>query len=262
MLDAIHRSLRNAIAPSVLCVLLASSAMAADAGVARTKKKPVAAKTKRLDAGAVTDAKGMPAAAGTPAEGAGATIGPDAPKASALAELKRSNAALKKVLQKSSPNWSPEAEAKNSDVRKIVGGFLDFEELGRRSLAKHWEGLTPKQRTDFVATLRELVERSYINQIHGRPDYDLQLTKETKTGNEASVLGTLRTKARGKKVDIALEYKMLWKNGRWVVYDVITDEQSLLENYRAEFGKIIKKESFDALHKRMKKKLEEKTPAP
>jgi len=42
-----------------------------------------------------------------------------------------------------------------------------------------------------------------------------------------------------------MEYKLLIKEGRWLVYDVITDEQSMLENYRAEFGKIINKESFD-----------------
>jgi phospholipid transport system substrate-binding protein len=63
--------------------------------------------------------------------------------------------------------------------------------------------------------------------------------------------------ARGKKVLIALEYKMLYKD-HWVVYDVLTDDQSMLENYRAEFNKIITKESFDALLKKMKKKLDEK----
>jgi phospholipid transport system substrate-binding protein len=63
--------------------------------------------------------------------------------------------------------------------------------------------------------------------------------------------------ARGKKVKVALDYKLMWKD-RWVVYDVVTDEQSMLENYRAEFNKIINKEGFDALLKRMKKKLDEK----
>ena len=57
---------------------------------------------------------------------------------------------------------------------------------------------------------------------------------------------------------MALEYKMLRKANRWVVYDVITDDLSLLENYRAEFNKVIAKESFDALLSKMKKKLSEK----
>ena len=51
---------------------------------------------------------------------------------------------------------------------------------------------------------------------------------------------------------------MFSKGDHWVVYDVLTDEQSMLENYRAEFNKIITKDGFDALMKRMKKKLDEK----
>jgi phospholipid transport system substrate-binding protein len=189
---------------------------------------------------------------------AGAAATPPA-DSSPLADLKKSNTQLKKVLAKQPPNWSPERDARNSEVRKVVGQFLDFEELSHRSLARHWDTLTPKQRIEFVNTLRDLVESNYIKQIHGQPDYELKFDKETKEGNEATVTATLVTSSKGKKVNVALEYKMVWKNGRWVVYDVITDEQSLLENYRAEFNKIISKDGFDALLKRMRKKLEEKT---
>jgi phospholipid transport system substrate-binding protein len=176
------------------------------------------------------------------------------------AELKKSNDTLKKVLQKQPPNWSPERDARNSEVRKVVSQFLDFEELSKRSLARHWDEIKPKQQVEFVDTLRDLVERNYIKQIHGKPDYDLKFDKEAKDGGEATVDATLSTTSKkGKKVDVELEYKMIYKAGHWVVYDVITDEQSLLENYRAEFNKIITKDGFDALIKRMRKKLEEKT---
>jgi phospholipid transport system substrate-binding protein len=180
------------------------------------------------------------------------------PSASPMAELKRSNAQLDKVLQKNRPGWSPEAELQRAEVRKLVGGFLDYGELARRALAKHWDTITPKQRDEFVTTLRELVERSYLKQIHGNAAYNIKYDKEEKTGNEASVTATLHTMSRGKKVEIALEYKMLWKDGHWVVYDVVTDEQSMLENYRAEFNKIINRDGFDALLRKMKKKLAEK----
>jgi phospholipid transport system substrate-binding protein len=184
--------------------------------------------------------------------------GPPPADSSPMSDLKQANAKLKKVLGDRKPSWSPEADVKNAQLKKIVGSFLDFEELAHRSLAKHWDGLTPKQRTDFVKTLRELVERNYVNQIYGQPDYDLKLENESKNGNDASVTGTLHATARGKKVDMALEYKLVYKNGAWLVYDVVTDDLSLLENYRAEFNKIIAKESFDALVARMKKKLEDK----
>ena len=219
-----------------------------------------------LSAGAGARAQGAKKATSKAAKPAvaqttAAPAGPATPPAdsSPLADLKKSNTALKKVLQKQAPNWSPERDAKTCEVRKVVGQFLDFEELSHRALARHWDTLTPKQRTDFVATLRDLVESNYIKQIHGQPDYDLKFDKETKTGSDATVNATLVTTSKGKKVNVALEYKMVYKAGHWVVYDVITDEQSLLENYRAEFNKIIGKDGFDALLKRMRKKLEEKT---
>jgi phospholipid transport system substrate-binding protein len=187
---------------------------------------------------------------------------PSIPSASSspMAELKKSNDALNKLLKKKYPAWSPEAEAQKADVRKLVGGFLDYRELARRSLAKHWDGLTPAQRQEFVATLRELVENSYLKEVTGDPNYVMKYEKEDKTGaegTEATVDATLSTVSRKKKVEIALVYKLVHKD-HWLVYDVVTDEQSMLENYRAEFNKIINKDGFETLLKKMKKKLEEK----
>lgn len=185
-----------------------------------------------------------------------ATPTPPPPGSSPLAELKKSNAALKKLFAKSAPSWSPEQDVKRSEMRKIVNGFLDFEELSHRALARHWESLDNKQRSEFVSVLRELIERNYIKQVHGQPDYDVSFHKETIAGTEATVVATLHGKSRGKKVTVEMDYKLLHKGNRWLVYDVVTDEQSMLETYRAEFNKTIRKESFDALLKRMKKRLE------
>jgi phospholipid transport system substrate-binding protein len=219
-----------------------------------------AAKDAKADAkaDAKKPAKGADKASDKPADKAAAKADPPPASASPMAELKRSNEKLDKILQKNRPNWSPEAELQRSEVRKLVGSFLDYGELAHRSLARHWDTITAKQREDFVGTLRELVERSYLKQVHGNANYNIKYDKETKQDSEATVTGVLNTMARGKKVKIALEYKMLWRGDHWVVYDVVTDEQSMLENYRAEFNKIINKEGFDALMKRMNKKLAEK----
>jgi phospholipid transport system substrate-binding protein len=182
---------------------------------------------------------------------------PPPPGSSPMADLKKSNDSLDRLLKKKYPAWSPEAEAQKADVRQLVGGFLDYRELARRSLAKHWDTLTATQRKEFVASLRDLVERSYLRQVTGDPNYTMKYQKETTEGTNATVEATLTTLTRGKKVTIALVYNLVHKE-RWLVYDIVTDEQSMLENYRAEFNKIINKEGFDALLKRMKKKLDEK----
>ena len=236
-------------ATALLGLALLAPVASAETAPSATKAKPAAkpaAKAKAAKGGAADelDDKDIPSS-------------PPPATASAMADLKKSNDQLDKLLKKKYPSYSPEAEAQKSDVRKLVGGFLDYRELAHRSLAKHWDGLTPPQRKEFVGTLRDLVERSYLKQVSGDPNYNIKYQKETKTDNEATVEATLTTVTRGKKVSIALEYHLIYK-GRWLVYDVITDEQSMLENYRAEFNKIINKDGFDALLTRMKKKRDEK----
>lgn len=276
--DRLSRTCAVTILTLALAAPLARDAAAApDAGTAAKPaagakaKSPAAKASGKTKAATTAKADGGAPAAATPAKAAtkGDTKGeakgeakaetPPPANSSPMAELKKSNAELDKILKKNRPNWSPEAEAQRSEVRKVVGSFLDYGELARRALSRHWDGLTPKQRDEFVSTLRELVERSYLKQIHGGgANYDIKYEKEQKNGGEASVNATLNTTSRGKKVKVALEYRLLWKDGHWLVYDVLTDDQSMLENYRAEFNKIINKEGFDALLKRMKKKLDEK----
>jgi len=200
-------------------------------------------------------AKGADAEAGEASEPAPA-ISPPPPGSSPMADLKKSNAALKKLFQKEPPSWSPEHDAKQPEMRKIMSGFLDFEELSHRILARHWHGLKPKQRTEFVGVLRDLIERNYINRVRGQPNSELRFHKESITGSEATVSATLDASNGGKKVGEEVESKLLFKGSRWLAHDVVTDEQSMLETYQAEFNKIIVKESFDALLKRMRKKLD------
>ena len=250
-----------ALLGAVFLTLSTSGAVAAKADPKPAGKEPTASVGNVGGVGKPAKAeKGDAKASKTTASSDKAAAKADPPPASSspMAELKQSNEKLDKILQKKRPGWSIEADAQRADVRKLVGSFLDYGELARRALAKHWDGLNVKQREEFVDTLRELVERSYLKQVHGNANYNIKYDKETKQDREADVTGVLNTMARGKKVKIALEYKMLWKGDHWVVYDVVTDEQSMLENYRAEFNKIINKDGFEALLKRMKKKLAEK----
>jgi len=243
------------LAAPVLALALTASPVRAQSEAAAAQAKPVEK--------AKPAAKGKPAKAAAKDSAGDAVSDVDVPSSpppagsSPMADLKKSNEQLDKLLKKKYPSYSPEGEAQKTEVRKLVGGFLDYRELAHRALAKHWDGLTPAQRKDFVNTLRDLVERSYLKQVSGDPNYNIKYQKETKTGNEATVEATLTTITRGKKVSISLEYHLIYKD-RWLVYDVITDEQSMLENYRAEFNKIINKDGFDALLARMKKKRDEK----
>jgi phospholipid transport system substrate-binding protein len=167
-----------------------------------------------------------------------------------MAELEKSSAALKGLLANSAP------DAKRTEAQKIIRSFFDSEELARRALTSQWDGINPEQRTEFARVFRDLIEHYLSKQVQELPNYDLRFAKETITGSESSVESTLDTSYQGRRITVAMEYKLLYEGDRWLVYDVITDEQSMLENYRTEFNKLITNESFDVLLKRLKKRLE------
>ena len=179
-----------------------------------------------------------------------------------MADLKHYNTALKKLLMMPSPSSSPEYNAERTEMRRIVRILLllslplDFEDLVRRALAGHWDEINPEQRTEIVGVVRALTERNLSKRLYDQPNYDLRFIKETVTGSEATVDAILEVPYQGKRARVVMEWKLLYKRGSWLVYDVITDQQSTLENYRAEFDKIITKRSFDVLLGRMKKRLE------
>src|SRR4051812_41080760 len=93
-------------------VMILTLALALPAGAAAKKAK---AATK----GTTTSAKGDAGAPAAPPDKAEKKVsGPPPANSSPMAELKRSNAELDKVLHKNRPNWSPEAELQRAEVRK------------------------------------------------------------------------------------------------------------------------------------------------
>ena len=60
-----------------------------------------------------------------------------------------------------------------------------------------------------------------------------------------------------KSVEIPIDYKLIGKDGKWWVYDVIIEGVSFVSTYRSQYNRIIIKDSFAALLDSMRKKLKE-----
>ena len=139
-------------------------------------------------------------------------------------------------------------------VRKVADDIFDFGETAKRSLGRHWAARTPTERDEFVKLFGDLLERSYISKIELYGGEKIQYTGDKIEGDQASVLSKLVTK-QGSEVPI--EYRMLKKGDRWLVYDVIIEGVSLVSNYRTQFNKIIQTSSYADLVKKMKSRQEE-----
>lgn len=143
---------------------------------------------------------------------------------------------------------------RRAEVRRVIEKRFDFEEMSKRSLALHWKKRTPEERQEFIPLFSDLLERSYVNKIESYTDEQIHYTNETIDDNYAIVRTKIITK---RNVEVPIEYRLLKKNNQWGVYDVVIEGVSLVNNYRNQFNKIIRKDSYEELVKRMKHKQEE-----
>lgn len=137
-------------------------------------------------------------------------------------------------------------------LSKVVEKFVDFGELSKRALGDKWDKLTAAQRKEFSSTMEGLLRASYAQKALGQGKTQVQYGKEDVQGNEATVDTTVNVN----RDKFPVEYKLYRADGKgeWRIYDVITDDVSLLETYQGQFRKLIADKGFDGLLSTLKAK--------
>ena len=148
-------------------------------------------------------------------------------------------------------NEDPGRLQARTEIRKAAASLFDFEEMARRTLTRHWAGRAPEEQAEFVRLFTDLLERSYIGRIESWSGEKILYTGETVDGTFASV----RSKIITRRAEVALEYRLLQRDGRWRVYDVLIDGVSFVSTYRSEFDRIIQQSSWDGLMDKLRKRV-------
>jgi len=145
-------------------------------------------------------------------------------------------------------------EERRAAIRKVANEKFDFEEMAKRALGIHWRARTSEERKEFVTLFSDLLERSYINRIERYTDEKIIYLGERIDGEYADVDTKVIT---GRAVEIPIRYRLLKNNIKWDVYDVVIEGVSLISNYRNQFNRIIRSQSYEELVRRMRDKKEE-----
>jgi phospholipid transport system substrate-binding protein len=139
-------------------------------------------------------------------------------------------------------------------VRKIANEIFDFSEIAKRSMARHWQPLSEAQKNEFVGLFADLLERSYISKIETYGGEKIQYTAERADGDFATVSTRIITK---NGTEVPVDYRMIKRADRWLVYDVSIEGVSLVSNYRTQFNKIIQTTSYNELISKLRNKQDE-----
>ena len=138
-------------------------------------------------------------------------------------------------------------------LRETIGARFNYKQMVMRSLAKNYKNRTDKEREEFTGLFKKLLENSYASKIEHYRDETINYVDEKVKGKYALV----RTQIVRKDATIDVDYKLINEDGRWTVYDFVIEEVSLIRNYRSQFNKIIKTESYGALVSKLSKKIKD-----
>ena len=144
------------------------------------------------------------------------------------------------------------ANKKHSDIAESI---LKVPEISQKALGKYWKKHSAEQQDQFQKLLEDLfVHVAFPSSAKFFTNLDLMYGKSKSKKDMVVVPITVVHEKEG-EVDIDFKMKQSAKN--WLVVDVILDGVSMRNNLRSQFYKILKKNDFNELIQRMKKKLKE-----
>jgi phospholipid transport system substrate-binding protein len=147
---------------------------------------------------------------------------------------------------------APNRQAERQErLHKLADQAFDWQEVARRALAVHWRERTPQEQQEFVGLFKDLVESTYINRLEtsAQEKREIQYVGEQLDGSRAVVKTNVVTR---RNQQVPIEYRLHKVDGRWLIYDVLIEGISLVNNYRAQFNRIITSSSYNDLIQKMK----------
>jgi phospholipid transport system substrate-binding protein len=143
-----------------------------------------------------------------------------------------------------------ELRAKGLPARamELVFSRFDFSEMTKRSLGRHWGALAPADQREFISAFTQKLLVAYGRTVRASGDERIQFQNEVIAGNDATVKTTVVSKGD----ELAIDYQLHAIDGQWKVYDMVIDHVSIVNNYRAQFDRVIAKSSVKELLQKMK----------
>jgi phospholipid transport system substrate-binding protein len=146
-------------------------------------------------------------------------------------------------------------------LEEIVLPRLDSLEFGRRCLGVHWQKLTDAQRQEFIDLFKELIEKAYGGMLDRYPEeVRFSYDEERIDGTFAEVHTQVENLTQNKSFSVV--YRLNLKDGKWLIYDVVAENVSMVRNYRNQFSRILAKSSYEDLAQVLRKKIQELGTAP
>lgn len=154
------------------------------------------------------------------------------------------------ILRDQSLNSPGKQEERRARIRNLILERFSFEEMSKRSLARHWRERSDKEKKEFVSLFSDLIENSYIEKIERYTDEEIIYADEKMSDGRAVVKTVIISKGN----EIPIDYRLIKTTDDWMVYDIVIEGVSLVSNYRSQFSSTIRATSYEGLVIKLREK--------
>lgn len=135
---------------------------------------------------------------------------------------------------------------------KVLPHF-DFEQMTKMAMARNWNKAAPEQQKQLVDQFRSLLVHTYAASISSVADYQINVKPVRMAEGDTDVLVSTEVTRPG-VAPITIDYRMEKTGGKWLVYDVLIDNASLVTTYRSQFNSEVRRSGIDGLIQALQKR--------
>jgi phospholipid transport system substrate-binding protein len=139
---------------------------------------------------------------------------------------------------------------RRAKIMEHVRKGFDFREMSQRVIGKEWKTLPSEKQDHFQELFTKLLENAYIGKFEGYSGQEIKYLEERLKEDRAIV----STQIENNGQEIPVDYIMIKKEERWMVYDINIEGVSLVRNYMEQFKSILRRDKFDGLVKLLEEK--------
>ena len=158
---------------------------------------------------------------------------------------------VKKVVLKdiSLKDGEDSKERKQKFWAEISPSF-DFEEMARGAMGKYWMDRSPEEKREFIEVFGKNIKGAYIRKTGPRFGERIISFSEEQDNDSARVYVGLIKRTEEK---VSADFRLMRKEGKWGICDVIFEGVSLVHNYRSQIYSFMVKSSYEELVKTFKR---------
>jgi len=140
---------------------------------------------------------------------------------------------------------------KKEQVSGRAQRFLSIDSMSQRTLGTYWNNATQEQRDHFIYLFTRILEETYLNRIDDYSGGSVRYLQQ-RVKDDRAIVDTMIV---ADELELPVQYRMVYEQQNWRVFDIVIDGVSLIMNYRASYAEIIRRQGYDGLFRLMEERV-------